>query len=407
MTGVIVFTTLLAAALANIGAFALVWLLRRNRAEVDPLLKLETWTAVSDGTHNSNSHMVYWRGEFWLIHASSPYHFSTPKSKLVLLRSPDAIGWQKVREFKIPGEDIRDPKLSVIGGRLHLYVLKSVSFRALPYMTAHTSSDDGENWNPLEDLHEHEGWIFWNPRTQDGIHWYAPAYWHEYGESTLFVTHDGDTFTRVSSIHRGGRGKDGDLTDETDIAFLDDGTMISTQRLEYSDRLCGDPRACTNLTKAMNPYTSWEEIGKDYSTRLDGPTLFSLNGKVYALGRRNPYIPKGPFRYYGSIFAKKRTALFEVTDYGLIFLSDLPSSGDTSYGAVVVRDGSLYGCYYTSSVSRDWPWIIGMISPSEIRIFKFSESSLITLSEQKCLICKSNRSSTFIPAFHNNGLNSD
>ena len=132
-------------------------------AQVDPLLGLETWTAANDGTHNSNSHMVHWRGEFWLVHASSPYHFSTPKSKLILLRSADAVNWEKMREFKIPGEDIRDPKLAVIGGRLHLYVLKSVSFRALPYLTAHSSSEDGTVWTSLSDLREQEGWIFWNP----------------------------------------------------------------------------------------------------------------------------------------------------------------------------------------------------------------------------------------------------
>ncbi len=381
-----------------LGVLVFIWLLRGNRAQVDPLLELETWTAANDGTHNSNSHMAYWRGEFWLVYASSPYHFSTPKSKLILLHSADAVNWVKMREFKIPGEDIRDPKLAVIGDRLHLYVLKSVSFRALPYMTAHTSSQDGAIWKPLVDLWEQEGWILWNPRSFDGIHWYAPAYWHQYGESALFTTLEGETFTRVSTIHSGGRNTGDDLTDETDIAFLGDGTMISTQRLEYSERLGGDPRACTNLTIAEPPYTKWEEAGKDYTTRLDGPTLFSLNGRVYALGRRNPYKPKYPLRYYGSIFAKKRTALFEVTDHGLVYLSDLPSGGDTSYGAVVIREGSVYGCYYTSDPRRDWPWIIGMVSPSEIRMFKISVDALERLASQKSSLDELNRSSVFVPA---------
>ena len=214
----------------------------------------------------------------------------------------------------------------------------------------------------------------------------------------MFVTLNGEAFTRVSTIHSGGRGKGGDWTDETDIAFLENGTMVSTQRLEYSERLCGDPRACTNLTIAEPPYTNWEEAGKDYSTRLDGPALFSLNGRVFALGRRNPYTPKGPFRYYGSIFAKKRTALFEVTDRGFVFLSDLPSCGDTSYGAVVIREGSVNGCYYTSDPRRDWPWIIGMVSPSEIRMFKISADALERLASQKRMIEKTNRSFKFVPA---------
>jgi hypothetical protein len=373
-------------------------LTRRNMSMIDQSLDMETWPAVSDGMHNSNSYLVFWNNAFWMIQASSPYHFSTPKSKLVLWRSEDAKDWSKVREFNIPGEDIRDPKLAVIGSKLYLYVLKSVSFRALPYATAFTSSDDGLNWAPIQDIPHHKGWIFWTPRTFDGVAWYVAAYWHQYGKAVLMQTENGSDFKMVSVIHQGDRGKNDDWSDETDIGFFSDGTMISTQRLEYSEHLGGDKRACTNITLSKPPYTSWEEAGKDYTTRLDGPELFSLNGRVYALGRFNPYKPKGPLRYYGSLFAKKRTALFEVTENGLIHLSDVPSAGDTAYGAVVKKDGYIYACYYTSNIKKDWPWIMGMVSASEIRIVKFESRKLEALSDSRRLEYKENKMSKFFPA---------
>ena len=54
----------------------------------------------------------------------------------------------------------------------------------------------------------------------------------------------------------------------------------------------------------------------------------------------------------------------------LIYLSDLPSCGDTSYTGVVIRGGDVYVSYYTNDVHTDYPWILGMVRPSDIRIAK-------------------------------------
>jgi len=100
---------------------------------------------------------------------------------------------------------------------------------------------------------------------------------------------------------------------------------------------------------------------------LDGPNLFSWNGRVYALGRYQPEV-RAPFKLQGSAFTRKRTALFAVNEDGLFYLSDLPSSGDTAYAGAVVREDVLYACYYTSDIRRDPVWIIGMLDPSSIRM---------------------------------------
>ncbi len=350
------------------------WYIRPNTSYVDPLLKLEIWEAVRDGMHNSNTDMAYCNNYFYLVHASSPYHFATPECKLIIWRSKDCTQWEKLSTVQIPGEDIRDPKFLVIGKTLILFVLKSIEFTAEPYSTAYLLSSDGIKWSSLQEI-PHKGWLFWRPKTFDGKRWYVPAYWHEHGKAMLFTSTDGIHWEPVSVIYEGNR------CDETAIEFFPDGTMISTQRLEYSDNWLGDSRASTGIRISTPPYKQWSGI-EDYSTRLDGPALFSYKGKVYAIGRRNPYTP-GLLNKYGSILAKKRTSLWMVTPEKLVWLSDVPSAGDTSYAGYVLRGNTLYFSYYTSDIHHDYPWILGMIKESHIMMGKLDLDLLEQLAKSK------------------------
>jgi len=369
ITGFIIFTMLIALTL-----IVLLWFIRPNTSQVDPSLSLEIWEAVSDSMHNSNTDMTYFKNYFYLVHASSPYHFATPECKLIVWRSKDCKQWEKLSTVHIPGEDIRDPKFLAIGNKIILFVLKSIEFTAEPYSTAYLVSGDGKQWSQLQEI-AHKGWLFWQPKTFDGKRWYVPAYWHEHGKAMLFTSTDGINWQPVSVIY------EGDRCDETDIEFFPDGTMISTQRLEYSDSWLGDSRACTGIRIAKPPYTQWTGI-KDYSTRLDGPALFAYNGKVYAIGRRNPYTP-GLLNKYGSILAKKRTSLWLVFPEKLVWLSDVPSAGDTSYAGYVIRSNTLYFSYYTSSIHHDYPWIVGMIKESPIMMGKLNLNLLEQLANTK------------------------
>jgi hypothetical protein len=83
--------------------------IRPNKSEVNPAIIAESWTAVSDGMHNSNTHLIDWNNDFWLVHANSPYHFATPKCKLMVWRSKDAKNWVKVTEFRVPAKTFVTP----------------------------------------------------------------------------------------------------------------------------------------------------------------------------------------------------------------------------------------------------------------------------------------------------------
>ncbi len=351
----------LGALLVGWGGLLNYWMLRPNRARYPRGLSLQSWPIVKDGWHNSNTDMIYWQGHFYLIHAASPFHFGSSRCHLKLWRSKDAVHWELIAQFSNAPEDIRDPKFAVINDRLFLYVLLNRQFNPEPYTTAFSVSEDGESWTPLKPL-EPAGWLFWRPKTLDGKTWYVPAYWWEHGQSILLSSTDGEHWQVHSTIYTG------DRNDETDIEFLPDGRMLAVARLEFSeDYLRGDPQGSTLIALSEPPYQEWKVSAKSTVTRLDGPCLFSYNGKIYALGRYQPTKDR-PFSYPGSIFSRKRTALFAVREDALVYLGDLPSAGDTSYGAVVQQGDELFIEYYTNDIRKDYPWAVGMLCPSEIRM---------------------------------------
>jgi hypothetical protein len=346
--------------------------LRRNKAFINPGLEMETWDAVADGAHNSNTDLVHFGGSFYLAHQTSPWHFGSEDSRLIVRRSSDARHWEKVAEFQAPGEELRDPKFAVIGGRLFLYALRNRAWEPEPYTTVYTASEDGASWGPLIDVRP-EGWLFWSPETIDSKTWYVPAYWREHGRSILLRSSDGVNWSKVSEIYEGERN------DETAIEFLPDGRMIATLRLEGSGRVRGDSQASTMIAVASPPYEEWSRV-KSRVTRLDGPCLFSYRGQVFAAGRYQADRLAG-LSEQGSAFSRKRTSLFLVREDGLTYLSDLPSSGDTSYAGAVVQEDVAYVSYYTSPIDKDYPWLIGMLSPTGIRMAKISLPSLARLAE--------------------------
>lgn len=342
----------------------IVWSINRvNVAEIDKSFQYTLDVMYSDGLHNSNSDMICWRGIFYLIHANSPFHLGSTRCKLLLWKSNDGHKWEKIKEFNSPGEDIRDPKFAEINGQLFLYVLVNKDFFAEPYRTLYARSRDGREWTPFEPLKgDAEGWLLWRPKTRDFIEWYVTGYWNEHGKSALFRSRDGIYWELVSIIY------EGDRNDETDFEFLPDGSIICTARLEFSDSWLGHPDGSTLVATAKPPYKEWKKT-RSRITRLDGPCLFAFDGKVFATGRRD-YTNTGPFWYMGSILNRKRTSLWYVSPDGLKWLTDFPSAGDTVYGGVAMRGNDIYMCYYSSPITKDYPWIIGMLGQTDIFMLK-------------------------------------
>jgi hypothetical protein len=348
-------------------------MLRPNTARVDPALGLESWEAFSGGPHDSNTDLVRWRRRLYLVHARSPWHFGTPRSRILLWRSHDGRDWKQVAEFSVPERDVRDPKLAVIADELRLYVMPNSHFAPRPETTLVASSPNGREWSQLEPV-DPPGWIFGKPRTPDGRTWYVPAYRAGMGRVALFASEDGRRWREVSTIH------DGEGASETDAIFLRDGRLLATLRLELEAPLFGSPEAATLLATAEPPYEHWSKV-RSTTTRLDGPCLFSYRGLVYALGRRDGGAP-GLLREPGSILSRKRTALYRVEPDALTWLSDLPSAGDTAYAGAALHAGHVYASYYTSDPGHDYPWLLGMLWPTHVRMVRIPLANLHDVGER-------------------------
>jgi hypothetical protein len=354
------------------------WYFRSNRSQVNGSIVVDTWDIANDGMHNSNTDMIAWQNKFYIAYVSSPFHFASEKSVLhVKVSSDQGKTFAQVFSFNPPGEDIRDPKFAVIGNRLFLYALKNTSFIAEPYVTVYAYTENGETWTNFEAVPGLDGWLFWRPKTQDGVTFYNAAYWYQHTKSVLLKSTDGINWGIVSTIH------EGDHNDETEIQFLPDGRLIATARLEYSgfaDGAFGDMRGATLLTVSSSPFTEWTDLLQSRVTRLDGPYLFTYHDRVYAVGRFQPGLDL--LTPQGSILARKRTSLFEVRSDGLAYLTDLPSAGDTSYSGVVVVGDWAYISYYTSPIDHDYSWILGMITPSAVRMAKVDLLALERVANQ-------------------------
>lgn len=323
---------------------------------------MDVWTVVDDGRHNAFTDLLYWRDRFWLAYVSSPSHFASKRSRIVILNSTDAKTWKRVAQLSGRGEDIRDPKLAIINDHLTLYALLNKRFDPEPYKTIMSHSNDGMSWSSFQDLTP-EGWLIGRPVTCDQETWFAPAHRIDRGTASLFCSRDGVYWEMRGTIHTG------DGADETAVQFSPDGQMLAVSRLEAGGGIFGHPEAGTEISRASAPYRSWTSLGRSRITRLDGPALVQHNAQVYAIGRRQLEVA-GPLRWQGSALGRKRCAIFHVEQHTgeLIHLTDLPSAGDTSYPGAVVMGGRMFISYYTNAIRRDPPWIIGMLLPTSIQM---------------------------------------
>ena len=349
-------------------------LLRPNLVTPEPVLAAAVDRLPATARHDGMSDLIHWRGQIWLAHVSSPWHFASDRSRIVLRRSRDGVDWEDVTSFSANGEDIRDPKLAVIGGRLNVYWLQNREFpEPKPYSTFVSSTADGSAWDEAAAVRP-EGWLLWRPQTLDGVTHYVTGYWHEHGRAALFRSVDGRQWTHVSDVLAEGH------VDETDFTFV--GTrIVAAARLEGIGPLpwLGDPRGGTVIATADPPYTTWSRT-VDLTARLDGPCLFTWQGRAYAIGRFDP-MPGGSL--LGSVLSRKRTGLYLVSSKRLELLSLLPSSGDTSYAGVAVSGADLLVSYYTSRTDRDYPWLLAMAMPSELRLARIPLLSLQSLAEAR------------------------
>lgn len=355
------------------------WAVRPSTYQVNQHLDYELYPEfVSNGRHNANTDLIKWNGNYYFIYANQPGNQGSTTTFLSLNRGSNLHSMTEIMQLRVPGEDIRDPKFAVIQDQLFIYYLKNAGTMAIPYGTAYLNSTDGVTWSAPQDLPGMAGWCLWRPKTRDNVTWYCSVYKNDQADNSLFRTTDGIHWTFVSKIASGVG------ISEDELIFLDDGSMLVSIRNELNPTtVIGDVMAGTLLAIANPPYTSWN-VTLDKLTKLDGPCLFNITdggtNRYFAVGRFQPEVD-GWLTAMGSVFAKKRTSFFEfvnlTTTPALRYISDLPSSGDSTYEGVVIENGRIYITYYTNDFKTDPAWLLGMLVPSNIVLANVSITSFI------------------------------
>ena len=333
---------------------------RKNHSNIDPSLQIQTWKVSSEIGHNSFTDLCVFLDHFYLVYVHSPMHLGSNTSKVLLLRSTDMKNWDVIQEFQDLHEELRDPKLCVIAGKLVVYMLKNRSAAPVhAYKTVASFSKDGLTWSRNEDVSE-ENWLYWRPKTNDNHIWYVASHNLQTQVVRLYKTVDGLHWDYVSVI------AEGFVSDETAIEFLGNGTLVAVTRREFKESIFGHLAAHTLISTSEPPFEKWK--GTEFPiTRLDGPNLIRINNIVIAIGRFQPKT-SSLLHKLGSVFAKKRTSIFSIAKDSMTYLSDLPSNGDTSYAGAIVFNDTLYISYYTNRIDKEYIWLMGMLADTEVRI---------------------------------------
>lgn len=376
----------------------------------DPVLQFNSYVITTSDNplkwHNSNTDLIFYKGFFYCIHAQTKWHLYDDNGYLLIKRSKDTKNWQDVTKLKVHGKDVRDPKFSIIKDNLFVYFLINEKFDPSPHTTYWAFTKDGLNWSIPKELttisvnHNTKkgitkviqgGWNLWRPKTLDNTVWYVIASGKkplllptgqpvntDVNTITILLTSvDGIHWKEVSEVYTAyGNG-------EPELEFLQDGSIIATLRcgsLGTGGYEFGNPTGNTIIAISQKPYTKWS-YAHSFITRLDGATLFSIKGRIFAAGRNH----LGPRFDLGNHVAKKRTAIFEVLPDRLIHLFDLPSNGDTAYTGVVLKDAKVYISYYTCPIEKDYPWIIGICfkSKTDVRMATFTIEGLLKVANSK------------------------
>ena len=111
-----------------------------------------------DGLHNAFTDLCCFGGRYYLTFRTCPDgHMIHPTSRIVVLASSDAVSWEHVHSFAVPGRDVRDPHFLTLGERLFVI---SGAVRVGPEAPA------------AYDIDQHqEGFCAW---TEDGTTWRGP-----------------------------------------------------------------------------------------------------------------------------------------------------------------------------------------------------------------------------------------
>ena len=298
-------------------------------------IKLNSLVSFDNNTSYNFTDLVYFKDRWFLIFRESDSHAFGKDGVINLYTRLDGEIWTLVKTFQVDGIDLRDPKFSVNGDQLMLYIhgSKYVNKELLGFSDYRSACIDGINW---EDLHKvkldnlksvtskmpgNEAWpwrITWNKGKA-----YVFAYNLTYGSPIfdMYESSDGLSFKAMNLI-----GNNFPDRGETTIRVDEKGEMYFVIRSR--DLILG------KITE-KNQTKTFVVFDKIPALSLGGPNFIFYNNKMLISGRDSSAMQVVLYSYDLGTSAYKKIYTF-------------PSGGDCGYAGMVIKGDELWVSYYSS-----------------------------------------------------------
>ena len=332
-------------------------------AEVEPLMS------------NNNLDAVWFDQRLFFAFRTASHHHPRDDAVVYIVSTTDLQSWE-LEHSLTTGEDLREPQLLVLGGRLLAYytAVEPASTNFVPIGPRVMERRADGSWTDPQPVVD-EGVLIWRINVEGGTA-YLTAYQGLGGvldfdniEILWMKSSDGIAWEPAVSgqpvVHSGGGT-------ESDIVFREDGSIVSVIRNDFGDEGGFGSKICRAPAGDLGQW----QCGYD-RRKYDSPKLFTHNEDIYLIGRRNitdtgyydlDSILPGALKvglYMGDYWLRpKRCSLWRVNENTLSveFVLDLPSKGDTCFPEVLPLDDDQYLVFnYTSPLNTadDPSWRAG------------------------------------------------
>lgn len=288
--------------------------------------------------HNAFTDLVYINNTFYCVFRESALHKPDQNKDYMIngsirmISSRDGQNWRSVDHLFEKNMDLRDPKLTITPDNQLMLLMGSSVYEGTKRLRTQANVSffnlKKSKFSKPQKIHidtkikTNQDWL-WNVTWHNGTA-YGVVYQMAKNPLNKWSTHlvrskDGINYEHVSSFEVSTN------PNEADVKFLSDGRMVILMR--------GSPGA---IGVSSPPFKNWK--WNPLPVNLGGPELMVIEEDQLICATRE-YNPGNA----------NRTILAKVSlngDFKKILT--LPSSGDTSYAGMLIKDGILYISYYSS-----------------------------------------------------------
>lgn len=284
-----------------------------------------------EGVSYAFTDIVFFEDQFFLTFRKSNRHDKGDPGKIQIYNSPDGESWKFMKEYSVDGIDLRDPKFSVNGDKLFLYIhgskyngTKLIAFS--DYNTVYSKSAGFQGLQDvfLDNLQQDVANIEGNEAWPWRVTWYkGKAYTVGYGVSGIFDIYssdDGNFFKNLNAF----QNINGNPNEAT-IRVDNNGEFFILARRLYGNTMVG---------KSFDSNSNW-----DWSNEIELP---NFGGPNFLFTKENKMIVSG--RLYGYV----SLTCFDLKNNENTIIASINSGGDCGYPGMVIKGDYLYLSYYSS-----------------------------------------------------------